>query len=117
MNDEIQDLTDRFIKEMRQTLDRKLREVCEIWGINPDDHDEVGRRCEIKHYTDAAGVDHGKYVYVDGFLVMKYFHPEPITFDAFGPPRSSKRWDQIKIGYTFDCSEIAKPEDFGTSLF
>jgi len=49
MNDEIQDLTDRFIKEMRQTLDRKLREVCEIWGINPDDHDEVGRRCEIKH--------------------------------------------------------------------
>lgn len=108
MSDEIQDLMDRIINQTLEQVNDKLKEVCKVWGINPDDHDEVGRRCEIKHYTDAAGVDHGKYVYVDGFLVMKYFHPEPMPFDAFGP---------IKIGYTFHCSEIAKPEDFGTSLF
>lgn len=105
--DVIRELQDAITKEVLKIVEDKLKEVCEVWGIDPEEHDEVSRRVEIRNYLDVENVDHGQYVFVDGFLVMKYFHPESIPYDMFDPK------EQRKFGFTFQSSEIAKPHDFG----
>lgn len=91
-------LTDDLIKEITAKLDAKLNEVCEVWGIDINNHKEIAERCEII-YIDG---DDKREVRVDGRLVMMFTDIQTQPFDFEEP---------FKMGAQFNCSEILKPED------
>ena len=85
-------LTSRIISD----LDNKVKECLIAWGVDLDNHEEIGRRCTLEMYENNLN-----YLKIDGYLVM--------SFGGF---------EGFEIGHTnfstkgYKCSGILTPKDY-----
>lgn len=94
----IEEINNKLAQQLVDKFDNKLKEACEIWGVNVEDHEEVARRCQIIHRED----EERKEVLIDGNLVMIYTDWKLDTPNIHEP---------FKMSASFQCSEIMKPTD------
>ena len=64
----MQEIINEFNNSLIKELEKRVREALELWGVNPDDIEEIKSRCRIVQYEES---EH-KYVYVDDYMVLKY---------------------------------------------
>ncbi len=103
------DLIEKSLRELSESLavkfDDKIKEACNLWGVDLSDDEEIRKRCVIvqkphKGGVELFGYDKVKEFHIDGKLVMMFTEWE-IDDQPINAP--------FKVTASFRCSEIAKP--------
>lgn len=86
-------------EQITNKFEERIKEALRTWGVDPDDIEEVKRRCTIQHcYKDT------KELIIDNNLVMIFtdWSMDGLNFDDL----------ETKISVSFKCSEIIKPKEY-----
>jgi len=94
----IDSIVNKFSEQLNNSFEKKLRECCNLWGVDVTNPSEVSERCSLvtREWSDL------KEVYIDGNIVMYY---TDWNFD-------NSNIENGVIKADFKCSKIMTPEDY-----
>lgn len=91
-----EEIIQRFIQQLADQFDDKLKEACLKWGVNVDDHAEVKRRCKLMNHEHNDRIE----LTIDNHLVMIFTHWH------LDPPNDNR---SFSFSASYQCSEIIDP--------
>jgi len=99
----IDEIINTQVEKFNNVLEEKIKECCELWLVDINNHKELKERCVLEYNTPFFNeYDTVNRILIDGNLVMVFTNWEI----------DNANLDSFKINASLKCSEIIKPSQY-----